>query len=276
MGLAVVSYIQTSYWSSNETLYTRSLAVTENNFLIEQNYCYALMKQERLDEAERLCRSSLEHRPNYFEALNTLGIISFKRMDFPNAEALFKGAIRAGGYHPLTYSNLALAQIVQGRPAEGEVNLRKAVELSEGQVSPLLFVDPLTTLVDQYLKQGNFEKASENLKRLRFLQPEKVETRMKLIEMQIQLKQYAGVSGGGDRGSSRNGSNNADAWNALGLFLLGKAQNKEAADAFNRALTLRPDYKDAKENLKKARVENSIRRLTVSVRFFARSMSAGC
>ncbi len=251
VGLAVPAYFQTTYWRSNETLYIRALAVTEKNFLVEQNYCHTLMQQDRLDEAERLCRASLDHKPNHFEALNTLGIISFKRNDYAAAESLFRSAINSGRGHPLTYSNLALAQILQGKPSEGEANLQRAAELSGPQISPMVFVNTLKTLVDEHLKQGNIEKAIENLKRLRFLQPDSVEIRMKLIDAMIKLKQYSEAEAeirivlGADQA-------NAPAWNTLGVILLATGEKKRATEAFETALKLQPDYEEAKKNLGQA------------------------
>ncbi|MEP6705472.1 MAG: hypothetical protein ABJB34_11760, partial [Acidobacteriota bacterium] len=154
LSLAVLAYFQTGYWRDNETLYSHALSVTSNNFLVEQNLCHALMLQDRLDEAERLCQDSLELRPYYFEALNTLGLISFKRKDYASAESRFKSAVKTGRAHPLIYLNLSLAQILQDRPEDGEINLEKAVAFSGSGVSPMLFNDALTTLVDAYLKQG--------------------------------------------------------------------------------------------------------------------------
>lgn len=249
--LTLLAYFQTSYWRSNETLYAHSLSVTSNNFLIEHNYCHALMQQNRLDEAEPLCRESLEHRPNYYEALNTLGIISFKRRDYAAAEASFKLAINSARSDPLTYSNLALAQILQGKPADGEVNLQKAVAFSGDGMSPLVFISPLTTLVDEYLKQGNFEKAAENLKRLRFLQPDNIEIRMKLVEALIELRQYPEAKAEAEIVLTAD-QNNAAAWNSLGIILLATSDKKGAREAFEKALTLRPDYAEAKENLRQA------------------------
>lgn len=251
IALAIPAYFQTTYWRDNDTLYTRTLSVTENNFLIEQNYCHALMQQDRLDEAERLCRDSIEHRPNYFESLNTLGIISFKRKDYAAAETLFRSAIDSGTSHPLTYSNLALSQILQGKPAEGEANLQKAVELSGDRVSPLLFVETLKSLVDEYVKQGNTEKAAENLKRLRFVQPENIEVRMKLVEALIKLKQFDEAAAETET-ILRADQNNAAAWNNLGIIMLARSQKKKATEAFENALKLRPDYEDARKNLLQA------------------------
>ncbi|MEO6333660.1 MAG: tetratricopeptide repeat protein [Pyrinomonadaceae bacterium] len=251
IALAVLAYFQTGYWRNNETLYTRALSVTSNNFLVEQNLCHALMQQDRLDEAERLCQDSLELRPFYFEALNTLGIISFKRKDYAAAESRFKSAVNTGRSHPLIYLNLSLAQILQGRPEDGEVNLEKAVAFSGDGVSPLLFNDALTTLVDAYLKQGNFGKAAENLKRLRFLQPNNIEVRLKLVEALIELKQYPEAEGEVEAVIKMDQTNPV-AWNSLGLILLLTSDAKAAVGAFEKALTLRPDYAEAKENLRRA------------------------
>ncbi|MEO8574048.1 MAG: tetratricopeptide repeat protein [Pyrinomonadaceae bacterium] len=249
--LAILAYFQTGYWRDNETLYSRALSVTSKNFLIEQNFCHALMQQDRLDEAEILCQDSLEHRPDYFEALNTLGIISFKRKEYAVAESRFKSAVNSGRIHPLVYLNLSLAQILQGRPADGEINMEKAVALSGAGVSPMLFNEALTTLVDAYLKQGNFGKAAENLKRLRFIQPNNIEVRLKLVEALIELKQYPEAEGEVEAVIKMD-QNNPVAWNSLGLVLLLTSDAKAAVGAFEKALTLRPDYPEAKENLRRA------------------------
>ena len=247
--LAVAAYVQTGYWRNDETLYARTLAVTGNNFLIAQNYCHALMMQNRLDEAERLCNDSLDDRPNYFEALNTLGIISFKRGDYAAAEARFKSAVDSGKSHPLTYSNLALAQIVQGKPAEAEINLQKAVESSGPETSPTVFAETLSALVDSYLTQGNYERAVPNLKRLRFLQPSNGAVRLKLVEALIKLRQYPEAEAEAEN-ILKADQNNAAAWNSLGLILLGTGDRKGAQEAFQKAVALRPEYEQAKENLR--------------------------
>jgi Flp pilus assembly protein TadD len=251
IAFTISASVQTSYWRDNEALYTRALSVTENNFLIENNYCHALMQMDRLDEAEELCRRSLEHRPNFFEALNTQGIISFKRGDYPAAERYFESAIQSGNALPLSYMNLAQAEILQGKAAEGEAHLQSAVQLSGTSVPPATFVTPLTMLVDAYIKEGNFGKAAENLRRLKFVRPDSVDIRLKLVETLIALEQF------GEAESEVNAilkadQKNAAAWNAMGLISLGRGEKAKAADSFRKALELRPDYSDAKENLRKA------------------------
>jgi tetratricopeptide (TPR) repeat protein len=246
--LAVPAYIQTSHWQTNETLYTHTLSVTEKNFLISQNYCHALMEEDRLDEAEHVCRTALGYQPDYYELLNTLGIIRFKQQDFAGAENLFKAAIDSERIHPLTFSNLALTQILQGRPEEGEANLERAVALSGDSVPPQAFGNALMTLIEEYLKQGKDAKAVENIRRLLFVQPDSIEARMKLVEMLLKEKRWD-EAGRETEIVLRIDQNNAVAWNSLGVIFLAKEQTKDAVEAFKRALSLNPDYDEAKTNL---------------------------
>jgi len=209
------------------------------------------MFANRLDEAEPLCWASLEHRPGYYEALNTLGIIKFKRGDPAGAEELFKKALTSKKSDPLTYSNLAQAQILQGRPADGEASLQKAAELCGNQVSPVVFADALSKLVDEYLRQGSYEKAAENLRRLVYLQPESIEVRAKLADASYRSKRYDEAKAEA-RFVLELDPRNGGMWNILGMILLETGNRKEAAEAFQTAVTLRPDFQEAKDNLHRA------------------------
>ena len=51
LGLAAVSHRQIGYWDNSMTLWTRTLAVTSNNYEAENNLAVALMDQSKLDEA---------------------------------------------------------------------------------------------------------------------------------------------------------------------------------------------------------------------------------
>jgi tetratricopeptide (TPR) repeat protein len=104
------------------------------------------------------------------------------------------------------------------------------------------------TLIEEYSKQGNGEKQAENIHRLLFLKPDAIEARMKLIEVLIELKRYD-EAGPETETVLKMDPTNAVAWNSLGVILLAKAQKKDAAKAFERALTLRPDYAEAEKNL---------------------------
>ena len=76
--------------------------------------------QDRLDEAEPLCRQAIEQDPDYNEPYNTLGILEFKRGKFVDAEQDFRNAIERSPTYVFPYVNMAQAQARQGKAAEAE------------------------------------------------------------------------------------------------------------------------------------------------------------
>lgn len=245
------AYVQTSKWRDNETLYRHALSVTKQNFMIEQNLCHALMLKDRLDEAEPLCRASVANRPDYFEALNTLGIVLFKRGDMSGAETNFKSALSLNPGYAMVYANLAQAQILQDKPEEGEANLKKAVEMSGNGADPAIFRAALSSLVEAYIRSGNHPKAIENLKRLIYLQPSDLELRVKLADALIKAGQFQDAENV-VQSILQADQSNAGTWNMLGKIYVELKRKDDAVKAFQKAVELRPDLADARENLKRA------------------------
>lgn len=246
-----LAFVQTSRWRDNETLYRHSLSVTKQNFMIEQNLCHALMLKDRLDEAEPLCRASVVNRPDYFEALNTLGIVLFKRGDMPGAEKNFSSALSLNPGYAMVYANLAQTQIMQDRPEEGEANLKKAVEMSGSGADPTVFRAALNGLVEAYIRSGNHQKAIENLKRLIYLQPSDLELRAKLADELVKAGQFQEAESVLQAVLQADPSN-AGAWNKLGKIYFELKKKDEAVKAFQKAVELRPDLTEAREALKRA------------------------
>jgi Flp pilus assembly protein TadD len=245
------AYIQTSKWRDSETLYRHSLSVTKRNFMIEQNLCHALMLKDRLDEAEPLCRASVENRPDYFEALNTLGIVLFKRGDMAGAETNFRSALALNPGYTMVYANLAQAQILQDRPEEGEANLKKAVEMSGNGADPAIFRAALSSLVEAYIRSGNHPKAIDNLKRLIYLQPADPVLRGRLTDELMKAGQFQDAETV-VLSILQSDQSDAGAWNTLGKIYVELKRQDDAVKAFRKAIELRPDLLEAKENLKRA------------------------
>ncbi len=245
------AYIQTSKWRDSETLYRHSLSVTKRNFMIEQNLCHALMLKDRLDEAEPLCRASVENRPDYFEALNTLGIVLFKRGDMAGAETNFRSALALNPGYTMVYANLAQAQILQDRPEEGEANLKKAVEMSGNGADPAIFRAALSSLVEAYVRSGNHPKAIDNLKRLIYLQPADPVLRGRLTDELMKAGQFQDAETV-VLSILQSDQSDAGAWNTLGKIYVELKRQDDAVKAFRKAIELRPDLLEAKENLKRA------------------------
>ncbi len=252
--LSILSFRQVSVWRNNETVYRHALAVTRDNFLIAHNLCYTLTLESRLDEAEPFCRDSIRIKPNFYQGYNTLGILQVKRGQYPEAAQNFREVLQNMPNNSLAYANLALALALEKKPEEAEENLEKAVRSDNDTVQKDVWINALNALAITYSEQGKFEKAAENLARILALDNNNVDARgnlaltfyhlkrydeaQKLVESTIQLDPKQPVP-----------------YNTFGLILLDQNRRVEAAGLFEKALQLKPDFAEARENLKKAQAE---------------------
>jgi tetratricopeptide (TPR) repeat protein len=93
IALSAVAYAQTKYWRNSETLYTHTLSVTGDNYLISHNLCYDYVFSDRLAEARPLCEQALKINPNYIDGYNTLGILELKENKLAESEKTFRDTI---------------------------------------------------------------------------------------------------------------------------------------------------------------------------------------
>ncbi len=252
--LSFISFRQTSFWKSDETLYAHSLSVTQDNYLILQNYCHFLMLKDRLDEAEKLCRDSIEVKPRYAEAVNTLGIIQFKRGQYAEAAESFGKTLEiAPGYKEI-YFNYSNALSLSGKPVEAEEQLAKAIVFTPPNANPVVWIETLSNLAAAYGKAEKFENAAENYTRILQIAPERADIRANYALTLYKLKKLDEAQNQIEY-SIRQNPDLPDSYNNYGLILLEKNEKEKSAEQFEKALKLKPDFKQAEENLKKAKGE---------------------
>lgn len=254
LAFSVISFRQTSFWKNNETVYRRALTVTKDNFLISHNLCYTLTIEGRLDEAEPLCRRTIELNPNFYEGYNTLGIWQIKRGQYAEAEQSFKQALEKAPNFTLANANLSVAQSLQKKPEEAEASLEKAVLANDARVSNDVWINALNSLAAAYNEQQKYERAAENLTRILAIDNANAPARANLALTLNRLKRYDEAQKLIESALQIN-PNEPAAYNIYGLMLLEQNRSAEAAGMFERALQLKPDYAEARENLKKAKGE---------------------
>lgn len=248
--LTAMSFVQARYWSDSEVLFKRTLSLTSGNFLIQHNLCDQLMKMNRPDEAESYCRASLESKPDYFEAYNTLGTLAVSRARFDEAEADFSQTVRLAPGYALAYANLATAQLHTGKLDEAEANLQRAAGMSAGVNDPAVFSRGLADLAVAFEKQGNYQKAADNFSRVTSLIPESPSAHARLAAMLVKLNKMPEAQQHVDKALSLD-AKNAVALNAAGLILLSRNDRTGAAAKFEAALQSNPDLEEAKQSLQK-------------------------
>jgi tetratricopeptide (TPR) repeat protein len=161
--LAVCTRMQVRYWRDSMTLFGRALAVTENNFIMHNNYglellqqrdydaalahfeqalrinpLYAkahynkarvLIEQSKFDEAISILKDVTAARQEWPEPIYYLGVAYARKGDYQQAVSCFEACLqRTSGWASL-YNDLGLAQLLLGKYNSAIENLRQALRL---------------------------------------------------------------------------------------------------------------------------------------------------
>jgi Flp pilus assembly protein TadD len=192
------AWIQTSYWKNNQTLWTHTLAVTEDNDVAENNLGTVLFQRGLIDEAlsrfqiatnlrprnaaaqDNLARTlrrkgriseaiahsreALELQPNKIETRNMLGAMLFQEGQVEAAISQWREVLAR---QPDNYAQNSLAWVLATYPESSirdgatAVELaRQALELSGGKNATVL-----RTLAAAYAESGRFSEAIETAQR---------------------------------------------------------------------------------------------------------------
>jgi Flp pilus assembly protein TadD len=127
--LMVCAWKQTSYWKNSETLWTRALACTTNNYLANFNLGNALRKQGKVNEAVARYQKALEIDPRHAQAHVNLGAILSQKGRLNEAISQFQTAVQFEPDNAEAHYNLALALGDQGHLGEAIPQYMEALRI---------------------------------------------------------------------------------------------------------------------------------------------------
>nr|MBA3353960.1 tetratricopeptide repeat protein [Blastocatellia bacterium] len=133
--LAFVANAQASYWKSSETLYMRTIAVTNENYFLMNLLCRHYIDKTYVENAERRCTELLDKTSNYMEAHNTIGLLRVELGRYDDALISYSKALQIRPDTGIVYSNMAVAFSKKGDTDQAEKHLQRAVELSDKTLS---------------------------------------------------------------------------------------------------------------------------------------------
>jgi Flp pilus assembly protein TadD len=206
--LALVTHRQLSYWSSSYDLWSHALAVTEHNFIAQDNLGGALLLLGKSDEAYPHFEAAAEINPRDPMSHSNLGAYLQERGRLTEAIGEYNTAIRLTsdrGLLAANYANLGLAYREIGEEAKARENFDQALRLNPNQFNAYLGLGRLLE------RQGKLDDAIFNYSRLVELRPT-------------------------DQGYLR-----------LGHALQMASRPGEALAAYQEALKISPDLKEAQE-----------------------------
>ena len=137
-GMAVVLCLpmtrqQTGYWRESETLLRHTLAVSDNNGMIQRNLACALLDKGQLDEAISHFREFVRLRPEVGNSHYNLGIALYKKGQLDEAIRQLQEAIRLDPDDADAHYNLGVAFYQQGRTDEAIRQFQETIRLQPDQ-----------------------------------------------------------------------------------------------------------------------------------------------
>ena len=127
--LFAVTHWQLGFWRDTETLFSRAIVVTKNNYLAHDILGVALEKRGLLDQAIVQFNKSLRERPNYAEAHNSLGLTLEKAGQPEQAISHYREAIALRPEFTDPHFNLAVALGTAGRVEESAAEYEIVLKL---------------------------------------------------------------------------------------------------------------------------------------------------
>ncbi len=206
--LAVVTHRQIGYWNSNYDLWSHTLAVTQNNFVAEDNLGGALILEGKEEQAYPHFEAAARINPRDPMSHSNLGTYYQNHGRMREAAEQYESAVTLTsdpGLLALAYANLGAVRIALGEPLKANEAFRQSLEYNPAQFNAWLGLGLLAE------RQGKLQEAISDFSRSIDAQP----TGQALLE--------------------------------LGHCLAQNGQTAEALQAYEQALKLSPDLTEAQK-----------------------------
>ena len=254
--LSVFAFNQTSVWKDSVTLYMHTLGSGQGNFITMNNLCSALAVRDRLAEAEPHCRNSIAAEPVFADSHILLGVINTRFGKTEEAIANLRRALEIDPNNAMALVNIATPLAMSGNTNEASQSLNTALDIYRRQgTDPRGLANSFSNLAAIFAKQNRFDKAAESLETLLEFAPDRSDARANYALALFLQNKLAEAKVEVDRAIAQN-PNQAEGYNILGKILEKQGDNSRAAAQFERALQIKPDLKEAKDNLERMRPKN--------------------
>lgn len=215
--LSTLTWFQVSHWRDSSTLYAHTLSVTDNNWLIENNYGMVLEEQGKAKEASGHFQKAVNIKPDLPDFHLNLANNLYRLGEVAEAERHYKIIIEMNTDDEVTakaHNRLAFIYQMQRKSIEAIKHYEEALRIKPTEVKAL------NNLAILFAQKGDFPSAAINFERALELSPQDAET-----------------------------------LNNLGLLAIKTGNINKGIFYFKEALKYNPAYKPAQNNL--ARYMNS-------------------
>jgi tetratricopeptide (TPR) repeat protein len=117
-------------WNNDIVLYNRTLELSPDAYLIQNNLGSVYWHGGARDKAESLWRAVLARNPNESRALNNMGLVAGRKKQYAEAADFFERSIKINPHAAEPHSNLGATYRLMGMLGPAERELRIALALS--------------------------------------------------------------------------------------------------------------------------------------------------
>lgn len=241
IGLALLSWRQTSFWSDSGELWRHALAVDPKNWVAHNNLAAVLLEEGKSVEAKEHANAAVTQQADYPDGWMTLGLILEREGKPEQALPLYERAVAIRPYHPAAI-NLGAALLKQGRGDE-------AIAIFEAALRG----DPTNRILRNNLaaaraKARQFSEAEKLLMGLVVEDPRDGDARLNLGKLYVRAgkPQFAEEQ---FRALVSMEPNSGEGHLQLGLVLLALQRRDDATEEFRRAIEVDPGQVNARAQL---------------------------
>jgi len=213
----------------------------------------ALYASGDLDEAAELCMKAVSLAPDSASAYEILALVNLKRRNFAETIRYFRESLQHGPGSAGTHNNLGYLLCRTGDIVGAVRHCSRAVELKPD------YAEARFNLATALFHQGDLTGTIEHCRRALALKPDLSGVGSLLAEtynhLGVQRIHEKKVDEATDcfRKALECNPGNADAHNNLGNVLFSSGKHQEAITHYSEALRLKPDFKQAAQNLERVR-----------------------
>lgn len=160
------AYTQAGYWKDSGTLYTRALAVTENNHHMHYNYGNLLEREKKLTEAAKHFKAAFKADPSHYKAMTSFASIMSRKGDPYTALDLYQRALQINPDYTTALGNRGIVYMQQGKFESAMADLRRANQLEPQQPNHMINMGLL------YYMRGDNSAAKEWLRKALRVDPD--------------------------------------------------------------------------------------------------------
>jgi len=240
--LMIVSLFQIRCWQNSFTLFTRALAVTKNNAVIETNMGATLAEQGKFGEAIARYQEALRIKPDDFEARYNMANALARQGKLEEAVSLYAGILQTQPDAAAVHNNMGIALSQLGRTDEAINHFHEALRIKPD------FQDAGANLEKALMGQTRAKKPVPEKVAIQPADPNSAEGQLR---MGLSLFQEGKVDEAIPKleEALRLNPKLVAAHISLGLIMAQKRDLDKAIDHFRKALKIKPDIAEAHNSL---------------------------